>query len=243
MKTVMINGSPKKKLSVSAYLISIVRVLIRGTVVVEQIHNQGDHKRVLEAVKDADTVVFAMPLYVDGIPSHVLAFMQEMEAFCKENNHSLKVYVVSNGGFIEGCQSRPLMLVMENFCRRSNFKWCGGIGIGGGVMLNVLRILVFVYLGIFALNVVYTGAETGNWLATEVLVAFLQQIGIIVLLSLGVFFYCIRMGIAINKGITCGVKFTRILLPAFIFILIADIFFTIVSVFKGGLFRGWLSKK
>ena len=31
--------------------------------------------------------------------------------------------------------------------------------------------------------------------------------------------------------------------PSFIFILFADIFFVIISIFKGGIFRGWLSKK
>jgi hypothetical protein len=33
------------------------------------------------------------------------------------------------------------------------------------------------------------------------------------------------------------------MLPSFVFILFADIFFTIVSVFQGGIFRGWLAKK
>lgn len=243
MKTVMINGSPKKKMSVSSYLLRLVRVMIKGTVVKEHVRNHGDHQRVLEELRDADAVVFVMPLYGDGVASHMLAFMQEMEQFCKDNSLNMKVYVVSNGGFIEGCQNRPLMQVVENFCKRSSLEWCGGIGIGGGVMLNVLRILFFVYLGIFALNIVAIGAETDNWFSMDVLTVFLEQIAMIVILSMGVFFYCARMGIAINKGTNCGVKYTRVLLPSFLFIFISDIFFTVISVFKGGLFRGWLAKK
>lgn len=243
MKTVFINGSPKKKLSVSSYLLGIVRLLVRGEVIKEQIRNRSDYGRVLENIKDADAVVFALPLYVDGVPSHMLAFLKEMESFCRMNDIHLKVYVLSNGGFIEGCQNRPLMQVMENFCKRSNIDWCGGIGIGGGVMLNVLRILFFVYLAIFVLNAVTISGETGNWLPMEAVVTFAQQLGMILLLSLGVFFYCLRMGVAINKGTSCDVRFTRVLLPSFVFILIADIFFTIISIFKGGLFRGWLARK
>ena len=62
-----------------------------------------------------------------------------MDSFCKEQNLSLKIYVISNNGFIEGKQNAPLFYVMENFCVRSDIHWCGGIGIGGGVMFNALR--------------------------------------------------------------------------------------------------------
>ena len=236
MKTVFINGSPKKKLSVSSYLLGIVRLLVRGEVVTEQVRNAKDHERILNSIRDADTVVFGLPLYVDGVPSHMLTFMKEMEKFCIESNIHLNVYVLSNGGFIEGCQNKALMQVFENFCKRCHFEWRGGVGIGGGVMLNVMRIMFFVYLGLFALNTITSGLSAS-------LPIFAEQLLVVLFFSLGAFFYCLRMGIAINKGTACGVKFTRILLPSFLFILAADIFFVIISVFQGGIFRGWLSRK
>lgn len=236
MKTVFINGSPKKKLSVSSYLLGVVRFLVRGEVVSEQVRNSGDHERVLNSIRDAENVVFGMPLYVDGVPSHVLAFMKEMERFCIDNNIRLNVYVVSNGGFIEGCQNRALMQVMKNFCKRCNFQWCGGIGIGGGVMLNVMRIMFFVYAGLFVLNTVMSGLSVA-------LPIFAEQLIVVLFFSLGAFFYCLRMGRAINKGAVFGVKFTRVLLPSFLFILVADVFFVIISVVQGGIFKGWLSRK
>jgi len=236
MKTVFINGSPKKKLSVSSYLLGIVRLLVRGEVVTEQVRNAKDHERILNSIKDADTVVFGLPLYVDGVPSHMLTFMKEMEKFCIENNIHVNVYVLSNGGFIEGCQNKALMQVFENFCNRCKFKWCGGVGIGGGVMLNVMRIMFFVYLGLFALNTITSGLSAS-------LPIFAEQLLVVLFFSLGAFFYCFRMGVAVNKGTECGVKYTRILLPSFLFIIAADIFFVIISVFQGGIFRGWLSRK
>ena len=48
---------------------------------------------------------------------------------------------------------------------------------------------------------------------------------------------------AINNGEICGEKYTRILIPSCVFILFADIFFVIISIFEGGMFRGWLRKK
>lgn len=236
MKTVFINGSPKKKLSVTSYLLGIVRLLVRGDVVSEKVRNASDHERVLQSLRDADTVVFGMPLYVDGVPSHMLAFMKVMEKYCIDNNIRLNVYAVSNGGFIEGSQNRPLMYVLENFCKRCNFQWCGGVGIGGGVMLNVMRIMFCIYAGLFVLNTVTSGL-------TAALPIFAEQLVVVLFFSLGAFLYCLRMGIAVNKGATCGVKFTRILLPSFLFILAADIFFVIISIFQGGIFKGWLSPK
>ncbi len=236
MKTIFINGSPKKKLSVTSYLLGIVRLLVRGEVVSEKVRNASNHERVLQSLKDADTVVFGMPLYVDGVPSHMLAFMKVMEKYCIDNNIRLKVYAVSNGGFIEGCQNRPLMQVLENFCKRCNLQWCGGVGIGGGVMLNVMRIMFCVYAGLFILNTITSGL-------TAALPIFAEQLVVVLFFSLGAFLYCLRMGMAVNKGATCGVKFTRILLPSFLFILAADIFFVIISIFQGGIFRGWLNRK
>ena len=173
MKTVFINCSPKKRFCASAYFLSLQRLFVCGKKVNEKLRTPEDHERILEQLRDADAVVIGIPLYVDGVPSHVLRFMEKMETYCKENKLHLNVYCIANNGFIEGRQNEPLMQVFENFCRRAGLTWGGGVGIGGGVMLNV----------------------------------------------------------------------TRILLPSFIFILFADIFFVIVSLFQGGLFRGWLARK
>ena len=77
----------------------------------------------------------------------------------------------------------------------------------------------------------------------EAVMVFVEQLEVILFFNLGVFFYSLRMSIAIKKGTNCGVKFTRVLLPSFLFILAADIFFVISSVFQGGIFKGWLAKK
>ena len=243
MKTVFINGSPKKKLSVSQYLIFLQSLSVKGEKVKEHLRNRSDHERILDTLKDADSVVFCLPLYVDGVPAHVLSFMKEMEVFCKENELRLNVYVISNGGFIEGKQNEPLMQVFENFCKRSDINWCGGIGIGGGVMLNVMRIMIFVELGILLLNILLSGVQLGNWLPMNAFSEFASEMLWILFLNAGVLWYSLRMGIALNKGCACGKKYTRILIPSFLFVIAANIFFVIISVFQGGIFRGWLSKK
>lgn len=234
MKTVMINASPKKKMSVSSYFLFLQRLFVGGKVIKEKLRNKGDHKRLLETVSEADSIVFCLPLYVDGVPSHVLMFLKELEQYCRENSLDLNVYVISNGGFIEGNQNRVLMQVFENFCNRSGINWCGGIGIGGGVMLNVMRIMFFIYFGIFLLNII-----SGSSLQ-DALIYLAKQWGIILFFNIGVLFYNIGMGAAISRGRCFGVKFTRAMMPSFLFIIVADIFFILISIFKGGIFRGWL---
>lgn len=243
MKTVFINGSPKRKFSASEYFLDVQRFFVRGNTVKEKLRTKNDYERILNTLVDADTVVFCLPLYVDGVPSHVLPFLKEMEGFCRENELSLNVYVIANGGFIEGNQNQALLQVFENFCARSGLKWRGGIGVGGGVMLNVLKIMFFVYTGILLLNLMVSGVQYGNWLPADALSNYASQVLTIGFFNLGVFWYTLRMGMSINKEKEFGKKYTRILIPSFIFILFADIFFVIISIFKGGIFRGWLSKK
>ena len=243
MKTVFINCSPKKRFCASAYFLGLQRLFVKGKKVTEKLRNKSDHKRILNELLDADTVVFCLPLYVDSVPSHVLPFLKEMELFCKENNIRLTLYSISNNGFIEGNQSEPLLRVFQNFCVRSNLQWGGGIGIGGGVMLNVTRILFVVQIGLLFLNIMLNGIQSGNFLPVSAFENFAVQTLTLIFLNLGVFFYIIRMGGAINKGKFFGKKYTRILIPSFVFIIFADIFFVIISIFAGGIFKGWLAKK
>ena len=243
MKTVFINGSPKKSFSASAYFLSLQRLFTGGQTVTEKLRTPADHSRILDQLRGADAVVFCLPLFVDGIPSHVLRFMEEMEAFCRENSLHLNVYCVANNGFIEGRQNEPLMQMFENFCVRAGLNWGGGVGIGGGVMLNVSRILFVVQVGILLLNIALSLMNGGGVFPREAWWSFAENALLLLFFNSGVLFYLAGMGIAIRKGTYFGKKYTRIMIPSFIFILFADIFFVIISVFEGGIFRGWLAKK
>ena len=243
MKTVFINCSPKKRFCASAYFLFLQRLFVSGEKISEKLRTPGDHARILEALCDAQAVVFCLPLYVDGIPSHVLRFMEEMERFCREKGLSLSVYCIANNGFIEGRQNEPLMQSFEHFCTRAGLSWGGGVGIGGGVMLNVTRILFMVDVALLVLNTVLSAAQTGNFFPRGAWISFLENAGLLLYFNLGVLWYFARMGGAISRRAAFGKKYTRILIPAFVFILFADIFFVIVSVLEGGLFRGWLAKK
>ena len=243
MKTVFINCSPKKRFCASAYFLFLQRLFTGGKKVNEKLRTPADHARILEQLKDAQAVVFGLPLYVDGIPSHVLRFMEVMETFCKENGLHLSVYCIANNGFIEGKQNEALMQNFEHFCSRTGLSWGGGVGIGGGVMLNVTRILFIVDIAILLLNIALSAANTGSFFPRDPWISFLENAALLLYFNLGVLFYLARMGSSIRKCAFFGKKYTRILIPSFVFILFADIFFIIISVLEGGVLRGWLAKK
>ncbi len=243
MKTVFINCSPKKRFCASAYFLFLQSIFVGGEKVNETLRTSADHPRILEQLRDAQTVVFCLPLYVDGIPSHVLQFMEEMEVFCRQSGLSLRLYCIANNGFIEGRQNEPLMQNFEHFCSRTGLIWGGGVGIGGGVMLNVTRILFVVDIALLLLNTVLSAANTGNFFPKDVWISFGENAALLLYFNLGVLYFLARMGASIRRGRSCGKKYTRILIPSFLFILFADLFFVIFSLFEGGLFRGWLAKK
>ena len=243
MKIVLIDGSPKKRFSASRYFLLLQRIFVRGHVVTLKLRTRRDHRNILDELADADAVVFSIPLYVDCVPSHILPFLREMELFAKEHQPDLKVYAIANNGFIEGNQNAPLFRVMDNFCRRANLSWCGGIGIGGGVMFQALRVVWMVEAGIFLLSLFISGFVHGNWIPTDAIWQLLYSSLLIAFFHLGALFAMVRMGRKINRRERFGGTYTRILLPSFLFILISDVFFVIVSLLKGGLFRGWLKRK
>ena len=243
MKTVFINCSPKKRFCASAYFLFLQRLSVGGEKVKENLRSPADTARILETLRDAQAVVFGLPLYVDGVPSHVLRFMTEMESFCRKNGVKLSVYCIANNGFIEGRQNEPLMQVFEHFCTRSGLVYGGGVGIGGGVMLNVTRILFIVDIALLVLNTVLSVVNTGSFFPPAAWLSFAENAALLLYFNLGVLFYLGGMGHAVRKGTYFGKKYTRILIPSFVFIVFADIFFIITSVLEGGIFRGWLARK
>lgn len=244
MKTVLLCGSPKKRLSASAFLLKLAALFIGGEktfVAIPTVPSRYDP--ILDELKGADNLLFVMPLYVDGVPGHVLSFMQALETFAKEEDLHPRVWVVANNGFIEGRQNAPFMAIMENFSAACGFSFMGGLGIGGGVMLNVIRILLPLQFLMMLLTIFLTYVGEGQWIIREPVENFLLNLLINGALASATFYYIISLARHIHRQEDFGKKYTRILLPAFVFIVVADVFFFIASLLQGGLFRGWLAKK
>lgn len=87
-------------------------------------------------LSDFGTIVLAMPLYVDGLPSQVIRLMEEFEK--NYNGGSRKIYIVSNMGLYESSQLRNMFETVRQWCGRMGFEYCGGLGVSAGELQGVL---------------------------------------------------------------------------------------------------------
>ena len=159
MKGILINGSPKRNGSASGVLLDDLRSLLApdtetAAMAVTVAHPAaspaytGMHREPSpeeqKKLGDLSFLVLSFPLYVDGIPSHLLSFLTELERWQNqsrllEGDKPLAVYAAVNCGFYEGKQAAIALRIVENWCVRCGFEYKQGIGCGAGGMLAHLK--------------------------------------------------------------------------------------------------------
>ena len=148
MKIALINGSPKFKENASGKLLDLVKEAagaagldttdcrdMSNFVEIQFRKPQPPTAEQLAQLAEADAWVFAFPLYVDGIPGHLLHVLTELEAARASaglSNPQRKIYGICNCGFYEGQQNEPALDVLKNWTAKCGYIWGGGVGVGGG---------------------------------------------------------------------------------------------------------------
>lgn len=137
MKIALINGSPKSTNSTSENILKMVKRQIDQYEIFEfKIHTPGISTFDMEHMSECDILVFAFPLYVDGVPSHLLHCLYKLEDFfINKTDRNIRVYSLVNCGFFEGNQAHLALDIMKNWCEKAGLMWGQGIGIGGGGMI------------------------------------------------------------------------------------------------------------
>ena len=137
MMITAIDGSPKPKDSNSGkYLNAVTKQLeSEHTVKTYSIAISPLSEDAITAIMQSDILLFAFPLYVDGIPANMLNQMIILERAFHERNHmDTIVYVIVNNGFYEGEQNVNAIEMVKHFCKRAGITFGQGIGIGTGEM-------------------------------------------------------------------------------------------------------------
>jgi len=141
MNIALINGSPKFKNSASGNILDSLKPKLQDKNIIEEylFRSTEISNADLEQIAKCNIIVFAFPLYVDGIPSHLLRCLYQMEKYLSSNtNNEIYVYTIVNIGFYEGKQAAIAIEMMKNWTEKANVKWGQGIGIGGGGMMSML---------------------------------------------------------------------------------------------------------
>ncbi len=172
MRVTFVIASPKVQKSTSGQIATLLKGYIDNT---EEIHEiklcslalTQEQKAILKA---SDQTVFLFPLYVDGIPGHLLSCLVQIDEE-KIMKPSSLVYGVVNCGLYEGTQTEPALNVLENWCNKTGVSWGGGLGIGGGGALAYMPIVdskhgpmanICARLGVFAEKL-----KAGNVIANQ----------------------------------------------------------------------------
>lgn len=232
MNILILNASPKIKGGASRYFGKILKGMLVGCkVTTAELRNKNDILKAIPLLKDIDRLIISAPLYNDSVPAHLLPFLSQAEEVCREKNYNFKVYAISNSGFVEGIQNKTQLKIYEAWAERAKLSWCGGLGIGGGVMLQVLSILMPIFLIITGLQIGTEIVQSG-YITFGKLLSVSMGLLITIGLSIGVYWNEFWLSLAIRKGKTMTNAYTRVLIPSFIFLIIADIFMGISFLFN-----------
>ena len=139
MKIGIINGSPRGKKSNSEILIKYLCSLLEEHQINKYyLFTSKIDSEIKSEIHNADVLIFAFPLYVDSIPSHLLDTIVKFEEE-KIINSKTKIYCIVNNGFFEGKQNQLAILQMKNWCQKTGAEWGQGIGIGAGEILSYVE--------------------------------------------------------------------------------------------------------
>ena len=139
MKIAFINGSPKVKDSASGLILEDLKTFINDSSRISEYSFRKAYitEEEMSKLSECDALVFAFPLYVDGIPSHLLSCLMELEEYFKRvKNSNIKVYAMVNSGFYEGEQNKLAIEIMENWCYKAGIVWGQGLCIGAGMIMH-----------------------------------------------------------------------------------------------------------
>lgn len=136
MKIALINASPKRGDSASKTVLLALEKCLTGAEILWHDSASGDAPALLHAVHGCGAIVFAFPLYVDGIPANLLRQLEQICPAIAQAAPQAKVYALVNNGFYDGCQNAPALEMMQHFTQEAGLIWGQGIGIGAGGMVH-----------------------------------------------------------------------------------------------------------
>lgn len=136
-KTLLINCSLKAGDSNSRIFLDTLNRNMNGEAVIVNI---GEYLRrfdeLTSVVDGADKLVVAMPLFVDGVPSVAVRFMEHL--YIQNSASNKKVYAIVNQGFYESRQSCNALAIAKNWAEKTGFDYSGGVAVGAGEMIGML---------------------------------------------------------------------------------------------------------
>lgn len=124
MKTLILNGSPKGN-SKSCNSLIFAQHFVKNMKNPCEIRNIASSVKgeLVKYIKDFDSVIIIMPLYIHAMPGIVMEFFEAMEPAA--DGKSLGFII--QAGFMETSQERFVVRYLESFARKLNYNYLGTV--------------------------------------------------------------------------------------------------------------------
>ncbi|HVO38482.1 MAG TPA: hypothetical protein VMV03_05570 [Spirochaetia bacterium] len=158
MKVCFINGSLQGEKASSLFFLRALQSLLdrdpaRPDIVTVGCRTRGRHsKEDIAAIRSADAVVIAFPLFVYSLPGALTRLLEDWQASFADAEQAkgagsdpegARVYAIVNCAFARPETNREAIRVLQNFCGRTGQRWRFAISIGcGAVVVMTSRIPV-----------------------------------------------------------------------------------------------------
>jgi hypothetical protein len=137
MRLSFVNASPKPNKSTSGLFLQYLKTKLSSNAKIEEFHisSQGLSTEEIEKILDVDAVIFALPIYMGSLPSHLLYSLFQIQNYARgKANKKTVIYTIVNGGFYEGEHSKIAIDMMKHWCKKTGLTWGQALGSGAGDM-------------------------------------------------------------------------------------------------------------
>lgn len=121
MKTLIINGSPKGKKGNTELFIQNFISDMKKEVVVKRIIEE-DYEILANLIRDFDSIIIALPLYIHSMPGIVMRFIEHLNRDITNNKN---IGFILQYGFPEGFQGEYIERYFESLANELNMKYLG----------------------------------------------------------------------------------------------------------------------
>ncbi|HWI63796.1 MAG TPA: NAD(P)H-dependent oxidoreductase [Symbiobacteriaceae bacterium] len=141
-RLLLLNGSPRKKGTSATFARTIGLLALDQGCIVENEHviDFFDHRRSLqdlrEQLADADVIGLCMPLYYDTVPGIVVWLFEQIWQGMPGVLKGKTIFAVSQSAYPFTRLNEPALEVCRCFAEAVGARWAGGLGYGGGVLIN-----------------------------------------------------------------------------------------------------------
>jgi len=135
-KVVLLNGSMRNVSGNSAKLARTLASRLKSdTEIIDLKAHMSDFDGLISILAESQTIVFCVPLYVDGLPSQVIRLMEKME---QSRIAKKRIYLLANMGLYESSQLNNLFSAVKQWCAKAGHEYCGGLGVSAGELMGTL---------------------------------------------------------------------------------------------------------